>query len=202
MLRINRSASCPDPQTLGLHVAPPRPLPQPPSPVLSLPSPPSPLSPEPPPPAGRSPLPRRRRRGSVLSRLMKKGRSPGGKRNEEGEGGWEAELHLYSVSPTSRIYLHLQSSWSSYIIVRTGSYVSLSLSPHPSPSLSPILFLSLCSGRNVVSLVLSRSVVLPFVCVLVEDIYNGVRVSVNVSRVCVLFSEINIAARPSVQKTM
>ncbi|XP_067111117.1 uncharacterized protein C12orf56 homolog [Osmerus mordax] len=122
MLRINRSASCPDPQTLGLHVAPPRPLPQPPSPALSLPSPHSPLSPEPPPPAGRSepaPLPRRRRRGSVLARLMKKGRAPGGERNEEGEGGREAELHLYSVSPTSRIYLHLQSSWSSYIIRST-----------------------------------------------------------------------------------
>ncbi|XP_043092265.1 uncharacterized protein C12orf56 homolog [Puntigrus tetrazona] len=31
----------------------------------------------------------------------------------------EEELHLYSVSPMSRIYLHLQSSWSSYIIRST-----------------------------------------------------------------------------------
>lgn len=29
----------------------------------------------------------------------------------------EAELHLYAVSHTSRLYLHLQSLWNSFIIV-------------------------------------------------------------------------------------
>ncbi|XP_026066240.1 uncharacterized protein C12orf56 [Carassius auratus] len=38
---------------------------------------------------------------------------------EEQEEEKEEELHLYAVSPSSRIYLHLQSSWSSYIIRST-----------------------------------------------------------------------------------
>ncbi len=36
---------------------------------------------------------------------------------EEQDEEKEQELHLYAVSPSSRLYLHLQSSWSSYIIV-------------------------------------------------------------------------------------
>uniref|UniRef100_A0A673I5G4 Uncharacterized protein n=1 Tax=Sinocyclocheilus rhinocerous TaxID=307959 RepID=A0A673I5G4_9TELE len=38
---------------------------------------------------------------------------------EEQEEEKEEELHLYAVSPSSRIYLHLQSSWSSCIIRST-----------------------------------------------------------------------------------
>ncbi|KAF4114886.1 uncharacterized protein C12orf56 homolog [Onychostoma macrolepis] len=38
---------------------------------------------------------------------------------EEQDEEKEEELHLYAVSPSSRIYLHLQSSWSSYIIRST-----------------------------------------------------------------------------------
>lgn len=51
-----------------------------------------------------------RRFGSVLSRLLRRGSVTG--REER-----EAELHLYAVSHASRLYLHLQSSWSSFIIV-------------------------------------------------------------------------------------
>ncbi|XP_062373445.1 uncharacterized protein C12orf56 homolog [Sardina pilchardus] len=117
-VRKLRSASCPNPDTLGLpllsrpsssdpHTAPSR------SVTSSCAS-----SPLPPPfpsqgrpggwrgPAGRSPdralLPRRR--ATLLGRLLKSS---------------EAELHLYAVSLTSRIYLHLQSSWNSYIIRST-----------------------------------------------------------------------------------
>lgn len=52
-----------------------------------------------------------RRIGLVLSRLLKRdcAKSSGEEK--------EAELHLYAVSHTSRLYLHLQSSWNSYIIV-------------------------------------------------------------------------------------
>lgn len=52
-----------------------------------------------------------RRIGLVLSRLLKR---DGVKSSGEEK---EAELHLYAVSHTSRLYLHLQSSWNSYIIV-------------------------------------------------------------------------------------
>ncbi|KTF94724.1 hypothetical protein cypCar_00046398, partial [Cyprinus carpio] len=38
---------------------------------------------------------------------------------EKQEEEIEEELHLYAVSPSSRIYLHLQSAWSSYIIRST-----------------------------------------------------------------------------------
>ncbi|XP_016122112.1 uncharacterized protein C12orf56-like [Sinocyclocheilus grahami] len=52
----------------------------------------------------------------------------------------EEELHLYAVSPSSRIYLHLQSSWSSCIIASCTSalghfltigWVFRLLKPHP-----------------------------------------------------------------------
>ncbi|XP_051275906.1 uncharacterized protein C12orf56 homolog [Dicentrarchus labrax] len=110
-----RSASCPDSETLGLPgvLQPPS---QPPSTPLSLysptSSPTSPLSPsdqrlnisE----SGQLP----RRIGSVLSRLLRRDCESGGEERE-------AELHLYAVSHTSRLYLHLQSSWNSFIIRST-----------------------------------------------------------------------------------
>lgn len=43
---------------------------------------------------------------------------------EEQDEEKEQELHLYAVSPSSRLYLHLQSSWSSYIIVSVSESVS------------------------------------------------------------------------------
>ena len=64
-----------------------------------------------------------RRRHFVLDRLLRRGRARLGKgerdAGERDAGERDAELHLYSVSRTSRIYLHLQNSWNSYIIVRT-----------------------------------------------------------------------------------
>uniref|UniRef100_A0A8C3G6R5 Si:ch211-258f14.2 n=1 Tax=Cyclopterus lumpus TaxID=8103 RepID=A0A8C3G6R5_CYCLU len=54
--------------------------------------------------------------GAVLSRLLKRDSASGGVGEER-----EAELHLYAVSHTSRLYLHLQSSWSSFIIRSTLS---------------------------------------------------------------------------------
>lgn len=51
-----------------------------------------------------------RRIGSVLSRLLRRDDVNSGEERE-------AELHLYAVSHASRIYLHLQSSWHSFIIV-------------------------------------------------------------------------------------
>lgn len=51
-----------------------------------------------------------RRFGSILSRLLRRDDV-----NEKEES--EAELHFYAVSQTSRFYLHLQSSWNSFIIV-------------------------------------------------------------------------------------
>ncbi|KAM9407814.1 LOW QUALITY PROTEIN: uncharacterized protein C12orf56 homolog [Salvelinus alpinus] len=61
------------------------------------------------------------RRGSVLAHLLKRERVVRERDGEKDEGGREreAELHLYAVSPTSRIYLHLQSSWNSYVIRST-----------------------------------------------------------------------------------
>ncbi|XP_045928581.1 uncharacterized protein C12orf56 homolog isoform X1 [Micropterus dolomieu] len=107
-----RSASCPNPETLGL-LRVPRPPTQPPSTATSPTS--SPTSPL-------SPLAQRlniaetrqvpRRIGSVLSRLLR--RDSVNSREER-----EAELHLYAVSHTSRLYLHLQSSWNSFIIKST-----------------------------------------------------------------------------------
>ncbi|XP_029902143.1 uncharacterized protein C12orf56 homolog [Myripristis murdjan] len=124
MIRPVRSASCPNPETLGLPRFP-RPPAQPPSPspsfhssVSPLVSPTSPLS-----PSDRSltsPKPGQvsRRRASVLARLLRRERVRSGERDAE-EREREAELHLYAVSRTSRIYLHLQSSWNSYIIRST-----------------------------------------------------------------------------------
>ncbi|XP_071370977.1 uncharacterized protein C12orf56 homolog [Centroberyx affinis] len=128
MLRPVRSASCPDPETLGL-LRLPRPRGHPPSPTPSLhsfvsplASPSSPLS-----PLERSPKIHEagqvyRRRGSVLARLLRRERVNSRERDGEKDGEErekEAELHLYAVSQMSRIYLHLQSSWSSYIIRST-----------------------------------------------------------------------------------
>ncbi|XP_056434703.1 uncharacterized protein C12orf56 homolog [Gadus chalcogrammus] len=120
-----RSASCPNPDTMGLggHPLPLRytttTTPSTPGMTprfpLSLPT--SPLTlPE----AGAATEPRQvcRRRHFVLDRLLRRDR----KRVDKGErdaGEREAELHLYSVSRTSRIYLHLQNSWNSYIIRST-----------------------------------------------------------------------------------
>ncbi|KAJ8006525.1 hypothetical protein DPEC_G00108160 [Dallia pectoralis] len=127
--RTTRSASCPNPETLGLRLTLPPPLPP---------------SPEPSPRSSLSSLshPRvasssatggriqrypevpvmPRRRGSALARLLKSERVVE-ESNGEGEAKEgverEAELHLYAVSPVSRIYLHLQSSWNSYIIRST-----------------------------------------------------------------------------------
>ncbi|KAL6116642.1 uncharacterized protein ACO6RY_14611 [Pungitius sinensis] len=110
----SRSASCPDPETLGL-VGVPHPPDRPPSAAPSAAaSPTSPLS-----PASRgvhlpdtAQVPRRI--GSVLSRLLRKDSASGGEERE-------AELHFYAVSDASRLYLHLQSSWNSFIIRSTLS---------------------------------------------------------------------------------
>ncbi|KAL7827748.1 hypothetical protein AOLI_G00309000 [Acnodon oligacanthus] len=53
-------------------------------------------------------------RSSVLARQMKTQEDMKGKEEKK-----EAELHLYAVSLTSRIYLQLQSSWNSYIMRST-----------------------------------------------------------------------------------
>ncbi|XP_031714813.1 uncharacterized protein C12orf56 homolog isoform X1 [Anarrhichthys ocellatus] len=106
-----RSASCPDPETLGL-IRVPHPTTRPPSTAPSpTSSPTSPLSPS----SHRLNFPNtgqvQRGIGSVLSRLLRRDSSSGEER--------EAELHLYAVSDTSRLYLHLQSSWNSFIIKST-----------------------------------------------------------------------------------
>uniref|UniRef100_A0A3B4WLQ3 Uncharacterized protein n=2 Tax=Seriola lalandi dorsalis TaxID=1841481 RepID=A0A3B4WLQ3_SERLL len=112
MLKPTRSASCPNPETLGLLQVPHPPT-QPPSSAPSLYSPTSSLTS----PSEQSlrtiksgQVPRRI--GSVLSRLLR--RDCVNSREER-----EAELHLYAVSQTSRLYLHLQSSWNSFIIRST-----------------------------------------------------------------------------------
>ncbi|XP_059181486.1 uncharacterized protein C12orf56 homolog isoform X2 [Centropristis striata] len=112
LLPPTRSASCPNPESLGL-LRVPRPPTQPRS-TASSPtgSPTSPLSPI----AQRLNLPDsgqvQRRIGSVLSRLLRRDCEASGEERE-------AELHLYAVSHTSRLYLHLQSSWNSFIIRST-----------------------------------------------------------------------------------
>ncbi|XP_070847626.1 uncharacterized protein C12orf56-like isoform X4 [Chaetodon trifascialis] len=106
-----RSASCPNPETLGL-LRVPHPPTTPPSLYSTISSPTSPLSPSNQrlnsPEPGQVP----KTIGSVLSRLLR--RDCVNRREER-----EAELHLYAVSHASRIYLHLQSSWSSFIIRST-----------------------------------------------------------------------------------
>ncbi|CAJ1054546.1 uncharacterized protein C12orf56 homolog [Xyrichtys novacula] len=72
-----------------------------------------------------------RRIGSVLSRLLRRDGS-----NNQVER--EAELHLYAVSQTSRLHLHLQSTWNSFIIRSTLLLDPLyrrrcSISSDPSP---------------------------------------------------------------------
>ncbi|XP_040006378.1 uncharacterized protein C12orf56 homolog isoform X2 [Xiphias gladius] len=110
-----RSASCPNPETLGL-LRVPHPPGQPPSTAPSLYDPASsPSSPPSPSEQSLKTLERGqvpRRIGSVLSRLLRRDCATSGEERE-------AELHLYAVSQTSRLYLHLQSSWNSFIIRST-----------------------------------------------------------------------------------
>ncbi|XP_029317978.1 uncharacterized protein C12orf56 homolog isoform X2 [Cottoperca gobio] len=104
ILPPTRSASCPDPETLGLLR-----VPHPPSTASSLYSPTSNRRlnfPD----TGQVP----RRLGSVVSRMLRRECVSSGAERE-------AELHLYAVSHTSRLYLHLQSSWNSFIIRSTLS---------------------------------------------------------------------------------
>ncbi|KAL1275374.1 hypothetical protein QQF64_034997 [Cirrhinus molitorella] len=98
-----RSASCPNPDVLHLAVFNT-------SPAHSSSS-------------SSAPLPnitsnqREIRSASVPTTVMKTTATTTTEKQEEEEK--EEELHLYAVSPSSRIYLHLQSSWSSYIIRST-----------------------------------------------------------------------------------
>ncbi|CAL8242289.1 unnamed protein product [Merluccius merluccius] len=130
-----RSASCPSPDTLGLGGQPglrrctvtpsplTLPLPPPPWPLPSSSSSSLPTSPLKPPGCGATATtqPRQvsRRRHFVLDRLLKRAGAGGGGEGERDAGEREAELHLYAVSRASRIYLHLQNSWNSYIIRST-----------------------------------------------------------------------------------
>ncbi|XP_036976994.1 uncharacterized protein C12orf56 homolog [Acanthopagrus latus] len=109
MMRQTRSASCPNPETLGLPRFPHPPAQPPSTPPNLYSSSSSATSPQAIPEKGKVP----RRIGLVLSRLLKR---DGVKSSGEEK---EAELHLYAVSHTSRLYLHLQSSWNSYIIRST-----------------------------------------------------------------------------------
>ncbi|XP_008289869.1 uncharacterized protein C12orf56 homolog [Stegastes partitus] len=102
-LKPTRSASCPDPETLRLPKVPHPPT-QPPS--SSPTSPPSPSEQN----LKNGQVPRTF--GSVLSRLLRRDCA-------SGEEEKEAELHLYAVSQTSRLYLHLQSAWNSFLIRST-----------------------------------------------------------------------------------
>ncbi|KAG8005516.1 protein C12orf56 [Nibea albiflora] len=110
-LAPTRSASCPNSETLGL----PR-VPHPPNSPTSLysttSSSNSTLSNSNQRPDSLEHGQAQRRFGSVLSRLLK--RDHADSREER-----EAELHLYAVSHTSRLYLSLQSSWNSFIIRST-----------------------------------------------------------------------------------
>ncbi|KAJ8392219.1 hypothetical protein AAFF_G00077870 [Aldrovandia affinis] len=127
-LKQARSASCPSPNLHGLRLPLLRPSSQQPSPLRSRSSSSSSPSSQFPscvsvPAVGQAPDPGEAarvqasvRRASILSRLMKRVLVERG--GAEGEGK-EAELHLYAVSLTSRIYLHLQSSWNSYMIRST-----------------------------------------------------------------------------------
>uniref|UniRef100_A0A3Q1F621 Uncharacterized protein n=1 Tax=Acanthochromis polyacanthus TaxID=80966 RepID=A0A3Q1F621_9TELE len=114
LIKPTRSASCPDPETLGLVRLPhPPSLPPPGSSTSSL----SPSEQN-----LKTPVQRMlthpvllqvsRRFGSVLSRLLRRDCASS---DEEKE----AELHLYAVSQTSRLYLHLQSAWNSFLIRST-----------------------------------------------------------------------------------
>lgn len=54
---------------------------------------------------------------SVLARLKQRAAGEREKKTEDEEKK-EAELHLYAVMHMSQIYVHLQRSWNSYIMVR------------------------------------------------------------------------------------
>ncbi|XP_032445291.1 uncharacterized protein C12orf56 homolog isoform X3 [Xiphophorus hellerii] len=100
VMKTSRSSSCPDPETLGL---PRIPLPHPPSPPSS------------PPEENLKTAESRQvtqRIGAVLTRLLRRDRADFGEERE-------AELHLYVVSQTSTLYLHLQSCWNSFVIKST-----------------------------------------------------------------------------------
>ncbi|XP_074554419.1 uncharacterized protein C12orf56 homolog [Halichoeres trimaculatus] len=106
MLPPTRSASWPNQESLGLLKVPHPPAPPHRRSSSSSPSPPDQrvnIS-----ESGQVP----RRIGSFLSRLLRRDDM---KDKEERE----AELHFYAVSETSRFYLHLQSSWNSFIIRST-----------------------------------------------------------------------------------
>ncbi|XP_024138207.1 uncharacterized protein C12orf56 homolog isoform X1 [Oryzias melastigma] len=103
VLKSTRSASCPNPEALGL-VRTPRPPSTPPSFYSTSPSKEGLKTPD----GGQV----TRRFGSVLSRLLRRETI-----NEAEER--EAELHLYVVSQTSRLYLLLQNTWSSFLIRST-----------------------------------------------------------------------------------
>ncbi|XP_075886103.1 uncharacterized protein C12orf56 homolog isoform X2 [Nelusetta ayraudi] len=111
-LAPTRSASCPNPESLGLPRVPHPPT-QPSSPLPFL--------------TRSTTFPLKafnarlngadegqvpRRIASVLSRLLRRDCVSGVEERE-------AELHLYAVSPESRLYLHLQSAWNSCIIRST-----------------------------------------------------------------------------------
>ncbi|XP_056101167.1 uncharacterized protein C12orf56 homolog [Rhinichthys klamathensis goyatoka] len=101
-----RSASCPNPDVLGLSVFNTSPS------AAPLPS----ITNDQRRTSAQHPV-AFRHRGSVLTRVMR--RTITEKQKEEEEDEIEEELHLYAVSPSSRIFPHLQSSWSSYIIRST-----------------------------------------------------------------------------------
>ncbi|XP_048863033.1 uncharacterized protein C12orf56 homolog [Brienomyrus brachyistius] len=56
------------------------------------------------------------RRASILGKLAERTMVQEGGEKEESA---RSELHLYAVSPSSRIYLHLQTAWNSYVIRST-----------------------------------------------------------------------------------
>ncbi|CAG5926762.1 unnamed protein product [Menidia menidia] len=108
--KSTRSASCPNAELLGLPRVPLPPSERPtPSPLSTPPTSPS-LSEESLKTLESSQV--THSISSVLSRILR--RDPASSAVER-----EAELHLYAVSETSRLYLHLQSSWNSFIIKST-----------------------------------------------------------------------------------
>ncbi|XP_030627286.1 uncharacterized protein C12orf56 homolog [Chanos chanos] len=126
VIRKHRSASCPNSEALGLNVlqSAPRHAPRKLSSSLAV----SPLPCLSPRQVGQRPVSKihptslkpASHQSSILAWLM---RRVAVEKRREGEDEVkeerEAELHLYAVSPSSHIYLHLQSSWNSYIIRST-----------------------------------------------------------------------------------
>lgn len=82
-----------------------------------------------------------RRIASVLSRLLRRDCVSGVEERE-------AELHLYAVSPESRLYLHLQSAWNSCIIVSRGTRRDAVLQKRPKISNSLIGLSWTCTMHN------------------------------------------------------